>query len=113
MVDTASYRRRADILCPDQSSERLVNELADEIDRLRTACPPLMGIKEASTHLNMTQQAVRDAWYRSRDGYSNSLMSRRRRAVMFPLPVQMLACGPVWLASQIEQYKRDKEANGQ
>lgn len=111
MVDTKRYRELA--VCADPTTERLVNDLADEIDRLRTTCPPLMGIKEASAHLNMTQQAVRDAWYRSRDGYSNSPMSRRRRAVMFPLPIQMLACGPVWLASQIEQYKRDKEANGQ
>jgi predicted DNA-binding transcriptional regulator AlpA len=60
--------------------------------------PPLAGVAEAAEILGWSKQQV------------NVYMSRGK----FPEPIQRLASGPVWLRSQIEEYKRlrDIELNG-
>lgn len=55
--------------------------------------PPLAGLDEASEILGWSKQHI------------HSYINRG----VFPKPIQRLACGPVWLREQIEQYKRDRE----
>ena len=57
--------------------------------------PQLVGVREAATILGWDPRRV--TTYRSRGA--------------FPAPIVELAMGPVWLRSQIEEYKKEKQQN--
>jgi hypothetical protein len=37
-------------------------------------------------------------------GIGRAALASRRRSPIFPEPVAQLACGPIWLRSQIDEY---------
>lgn len=58
--------------------------------------PALVGLAEAATLLGLSKGALSE---RRRSGrYQGRLLT-------FPEPIARLACGPVWLHSQIEDYR--------
>lgn len=54
--------------------------------------PPLAGLAEAAEILGWKKQQVRNYIDRGK----------------FPLPIQYLASGPIWLKSQIDQFKDER-----
>lgn len=68
----------------------------------------LAGVAEAAALLGISKAAL--VARRTASGHRPGFVGPADRAVPFPVPLVVLACGPIWQRSQIIEYMQAKRA---
>lgn len=75
--------------------------LTEDIEDAERRFPKVMGLAEVAEHLGWKKQHVTT--------YLNRAETKGFHEGSFPQPIQRISSGWLWLASDIEEYKKSRE----